>query len=89
MGVPVIASDLGVAGERVRHDVDGLKFPPGDVDQLAQRLQQLYDDPNLLAQLRQNIVSPLTVIEHATAVANLYGDVVTLPAQNEKLGKAS
>ncbi|MCA9955677.1 MAG: glycosyltransferase family 4 protein [Anaerolineales bacterium] len=89
MGVPVIASDLGVVGERVRHGVDGLLFPPGDVNQLAQRLQQLHDDLNLLAHLRQNILSPLTVTEHATAVANLYGDVVTLTAQNEKLGKAS
>lgn len=76
MGVPVIASDLGVVGERVRHGIDGLNFPPGDAQKLAEALQSLHDEPNLLASLRQNIVPPLTVMEHGTAVAHLYQSLI-------------
>jgi glycosyltransferase involved in cell wall biosynthesis len=76
MGVPVIASDLGVVAERVRHGVDGLRFPPGDVAQLAQALRQLHDEPTLRQQLRQNIAPVPTVAEHATAVFHLYQQVI-------------
>ncbi|MFZ1397099.1 MAG: glycosyltransferase family 4 protein [Candidatus Promineifilaceae bacterium] len=72
MGVPVIASDLGVVGERVRHGVDGLLVAPGDVDQLAHAMQTLHDDPALRARLRQNIAPIPTVAEHGTAVAHRY-----------------
>lgn len=72
MGVPVIASDLGVLSERVRHGVDGLLFPPGDVAALARALERLHDDPALLARLKQNISPPLTVAEHTAAIAHVY-----------------
>jgi glycosyltransferase involved in cell wall biosynthesis len=72
MGVPVIASDLGVVAERVRHGVDGMLFAPGNVAQLAQALQTLHDDPALRKQLRQNIAPVPTVADHATAVSQLY-----------------
>ena len=77
MGVPVIASDLGVLAERVRHGVDGLLFPPGDVARLAQTLQTVHDNPALLNRLRQNISPVASVAEHATAVAQLYHAVTT------------
>jgi glycosyltransferase involved in cell wall biosynthesis len=77
MGVPVIASDLGVLAERVRHGVDGLLFPPGDVARLAETLQTVHDDPALLNRLRQNISPVARVAAHATAVAQLYHAVTT------------
>jgi glycosyltransferase involved in cell wall biosynthesis len=76
MGVPVIASDLGVVGERVRHGVDGLLFAPGDVDQLAQALQTVHDDPNLINRLRQNIPPIGTVAEHTAVIAQLYYEIL-------------
>ena len=84
MGVPVIASDLGVVGERVRHGVDGLRFPPGDVGALAQALKQLYEDRVMLERLRQNIVPVRTVAEHTEAITQLYQTVVSL--QGKSLG---
>ncbi len=75
MGVPVITNNLGVLGERVGHGVDGLLVTPGDVNQLAQALQTLHDDPNLLVQLQQNIPAIGTVAEHAAVVAQLYYDI--------------
>ncbi len=89
LGVPVVASDLGVLAERVRHGVDGLLFPPGDVAQLAQVLQSLHDEPALLARLRQNIPPIITVAEHGAVVAELYAEVIYAPKQDEKTRKAS
>lgn len=89
MGVPVIASNLGVLSERVRHGIDGLLFPPGDAAQLAQALQTLHDDPAKLHHLRHNIPPVTTVAEHATGVAQLYTKVVNTLGQDEKIGKAS
>jgi glycosyltransferase involved in cell wall biosynthesis len=52
-GVPVIAADHGALAERVRHEVDGLLVPPGDVTALRQALIRAMDEPELLAQLRR------------------------------------
>lgn len=59
---PVIASNLGGMAESIRHDVDGLLAEAGDVDSLAQQLQRLLDEPDLLARLRDNI-RPVRAIE--------------------------
>ena len=50
-GVPVVVSDHGGLAERVRHDVDGLRFPPGDADALAAALRRLVHEPGLRARL--------------------------------------
>ena len=84
MGVPVITNDLGVLGERVRPGVDGVLVAPGDVDQLAQVLQRLHDDPALRQQLRQHILSVGTVAEHTAVVVQLYHETVR---QNSKMRK--
>lgn len=43
-GLPVLLSDLGAMPELFAPGADELLFPPGDVDALIQRLQQLSDD---------------------------------------------
>ena len=50
-GLPVIASDAGGAAEIVEDGVDGLLFPPGDVDALCDALTRLLLD----APLRQRL----------------------------------
>ena len=50
-GVPVIAVAGGGPSEIVTDGVDGLLYPAGDVDALAQDLRRLRDDPNLRARL--------------------------------------
>jgi glycosyltransferase involved in cell wall biosynthesis len=84
MGVPVITHNLGALRERVRPGIDGLLVAPGDVEQLAQALQTLHDDPSLLDKLRQNILPIGTVAEHAAAVAQLYHEALR---QNHKMRK--
>jgi glycosyltransferase involved in cell wall biosynthesis len=75
-GVPVIASNIGAAATMIRDGVDGLLFPPGDLESLRSILHRLMTRPGELADLRRNIVPPPTLAEHAAAVESLYQEVL-------------
>jgi glycosyltransferase involved in cell wall biosynthesis len=51
---PVVAANLPVVRELVRHEVEALLFAPDDPDDLAQSLQRLLDDPALAQRLAAN-----------------------------------
>ena len=51
-GLPVVGSDLGGIAERVTSEVDGLLFPAGDANALADVLMRFWHDPRSLARLR-------------------------------------
>ncbi len=53
-GLPVVAADAGALPELVRNEIDGLLFPPLDVDALFQALSRLIGDPNLRMSLGAN-----------------------------------
>lgn len=61
-GTPVVVSDLGGMAELVAHDVDGLRFVPGDASSLAAQLQRLVQEPDLLSRLRAGI-QPVRSVE--------------------------
>jgi glycosyltransferase involved in cell wall biosynthesis len=52
-GLPVIGADIGGAQELFRHGENCLVFIPGNVEELAGRLQQLQDDPDLRCRLAE------------------------------------
>lgn len=52
-GRPVVASAIGGIPELVQHEHQGILFPPGDSEALAERLQRLLDD----AELREAIAA--------------------------------
>jgi colanic acid/amylovoran biosynthesis glycosyltransferase len=53
-GLPVLAGDLPAIRELVRHDVNGLLTPPGDVPALAAALARLLKNPRLRRALARN-----------------------------------
>jgi glycosyltransferase involved in cell wall biosynthesis len=53
-GLPVVASRLGGLSELVRHGETGLHFRPGDVADLAQKLDEIHEHPETLAPMRSN-----------------------------------
>ena len=53
-GRPVIASDIGALGEIVDDGRTGLKFAPGDADQLADRLKAILQSDELADDLGRN-----------------------------------
>lgn len=83
-GVPVVASDIGVMGERVRDGVDGRVFPPGDVQALHAILCELAADPAQLARLRSGIHPVRTLDAHVDDIVALYTAVAKTPAERGK-----
>jgi GT2 family glycosyltransferase len=75
-GVPVVVSDHGGLAERVRHDIDGLRFPPGDVAALTAALARLVDDPALRERLAASAPRPVTMESHADAMVSLHARAV-------------
>ena len=71
-GVPVITSDLGGMAEMVTHEVNGLRFRPGDAEALARALQRLLDEPGLLPRLRAGIPRIRTIEEDAEWTRDIY-----------------
>jgi len=50
--VPIIASDIGVLGEKIKEGLNGLKFPVGDAAALAGKLKLIIETPTLLNSMR-------------------------------------
>jgi glycosyltransferase involved in cell wall biosynthesis/GT2 family glycosyltransferase len=71
-GVPVVVSDHGGLAERVRHDVDGLRFPPGDAGALAEALRRLVREPGLRARLAESALPSVSMESHTDALASVY-----------------
>jgi glycosyltransferase involved in cell wall biosynthesis len=70
--VPVVTSDLGGMAELVQHDVSGLLFRVGNVEDLARQLQRLLDEPRLLYRLRSGIRPVRMIDEEMEELLELY-----------------
>jgi glycosyltransferase involved in cell wall biosynthesis len=75
-GVPVLASDLGGMAEMVRHGVDGLLFRVGDPQDLAARLWELVENPDLLSRLRAGIPPVWTLEQEFIEMMEIYREAV-------------
>lgn len=71
-GLPVIASDLGAPGSMIRHEVDGLLFPPGDASALLTIIRELIDRPERIDRLRRGIDPLLTESDHLDGIDEAY-----------------
>ncbi len=72
LGIPVVASDLGALPEKVLDGRTGRLFPPGDAAGLADVLQQIMADRDILATWRRQISPPPAMEEHAAELAAIY-----------------
>lgn len=78
VGVPIVTTDVGCAGEVVADGVHGFVVPVRDQAQFAEKLQRLANDPELRAQFSQNALRDVTAT-HVTleAYATQWADVFT------------
>lgn len=72
-GKLVVASDHPGIAAAVRHDVDGLLFPPGDVQALALMLQGLAQDADLRERLRVQVRPPRSVVDYVDDLLRIWG----------------
>lgn len=73
---PILASDIGAMGQKIRDEVDGLLVPPGDEDALYNALRRLLDEPTLLEKLRGNIQPVRTMQNQSEAIEALYKTIL-------------
>ena len=73
---PVFASNLGAPADAVRHDVDGLLLPPGDVEAWRAALQRAVDEPALLTRLGAAARPPMTLEAESEQTLAIYADVL-------------
>jgi glycosyltransferase involved in cell wall biosynthesis len=76
MRTPVVATNLGGMAEAIQDGMNGLLFAPDDVDDLTRCLRRILDDPNLLPLLGAGIAQPRAVVDEATALCSLYGQLM-------------
>jgi glycosyltransferase involved in cell wall biosynthesis len=59
-GRPVICSDIGGMAEKVRSGADGLHFRAGSAEDLADRLSEILNEPDLWGRLRESMQQPIS-----------------------------
>jgi len=72
MGIPVVASQIGVMAEKITNGGNGRLFPAGDVVALRQILMDLLENPGLLDLWREGIQPVRTIAEHVRDVNEVY-----------------
>jgi glycosyltransferase involved in cell wall biosynthesis len=78
-GTPVIAARIGGITELVQHGQNGLLFEVGSEAELAEQLQRLLDEPDLLAKLRDGIQPVPTVEDEVATLVSLYRELLSAP----------
>ncbi|MEM9773004.1 MAG: glycosyltransferase [Chloroflexota bacterium] len=77
-GIPVIASNLGGAPEIIKHMHNGLLFDPHNHGELAENLNMIYSNIDVLNNLRQNAITTEveTFDNHIFRLVNIYFEVL-------------
>jgi glycosyltransferase involved in cell wall biosynthesis len=76
-GTPVVTTNLGGMPELVQHNVNGLLFRRGDVEDLTSQLQRLLDEPELVATLASKAQSVRMIDDEMTQISSLYQRVLS------------
>lgn len=74
---PVIASDFGGMRESVQHEVNGLLFERGNVQDLRRQLSRVITEPELLNHLRNGIPPVKTMRQAGGEMVGIYRDVLS------------
>ena len=76
----MIGTASGATPELINPGDNGLLFKPGDVNELAEKIERLCERPELLEKMGRNAAisarKRFTTEQYATAIENVYKDVV-------------
>jgi glycosyltransferase involved in cell wall biosynthesis len=76
VGVPVVASRIGVMREKIEEGRNGMLFTPGDVNALRELLQGLIDNPNVIETWEIGIPTVRSIEEHVRDIEVVYKGAV-------------
>ncbi len=86
---PVIATNLGGMAEAVTHEVNGLLFERGNVDDLAKQLQRIVGESGLLARLQAGIPPVKSMGEEIDEMEKIYLDLFQGQTKSVAQGEAA
>jgi glycosyltransferase involved in cell wall biosynthesis len=69
---PVIATNLGGMAEAVSHEVNGLLFERGNVDDLVHQIRRIVDEPGLIMKLKNGIPRVKDIHEDVNEIEEIY-----------------
>ena len=69
---PVIATNLGGMAEAISHEVNGLLFERGNIDDLAYQIQRVASEPGLLQKLKAGISKVKSIGEEIRELDKIY-----------------
>ncbi len=72
---PVIGARIGGIPDFVRHGYNGLLFKAGDPDDLASRMNELVQSPQVIERLKRNITTPPSMQRHAQDMETVYREM--------------
>lgn len=74
--IPVIASNIGGMAEAVTHEKNGLLFEAGSVNDLADQLRRIIEEPGLLEKLKQGIDPVKTFSQEVDELEKIYQGII-------------
>ena len=79
---PIIGADIGGIPDFVQDRVNGFLFKPRNAEDLAKKMKELINSPELVEQFKQNIKRPKSMKEHAVDIEQVYAQLLTPPEKS-------
>ncbi len=76
VGIPVVASRIGVMVEKIEDGINGRLYPLGDDDALNQILMKLIENPDVLSRWQKGIPPIRTIEEHLRDIEDVYNEAM-------------
>ena len=70
--IPVITSNIGGMAELIQDGVNGLHFKVGSSGDLAEKMQMVLDNPNLIERMSKNVSAVIPIEDHAVEIESIY-----------------
>lgn len=74
--VPVITTNVGGAAELIKDGLNGFNFEIGNPKSLAEIIDMISENPNIIDKLKKNITGPPRVEEEAFEYENIYENII-------------
>ena len=83
-GKPIIGARIGGIPDFVKDGINGFLFRPGDPFDLAEKMKEVIESPQLIHLFKKNIEPPKSMRQHAGEVLEIYQNLMATKDANEK-----
>jgi len=78
-GTPVIGAEIGGIPELIENNIDGLLFKPCDVDSLVEKINILYNNPEMIKKFSANCIKKIdnfSIDNYYSKLLKIYNNVI-------------